>query len=176
MARLTTLGAAVALSAIDFPAAAADADAMALANLINFPKGRQVLGVNDGWAAMPTTALPNGTTGGSAAAPDRVYLVTTRNQLVAALAFPSATPKIVYVQGTIDANVDDAGNPLSCDSYNRADPSPPAGTTPVVFSLAAFTAQFDPFGPWGRANPTGPLERARVASASAQSARVRIRI
>ena len=175
MSRLTMLGAALALIST-FPAAADDADPLALSNLINFPKGRQVLGVNDGWAAMSTTALPNGTTGGSAAAPDRVYLVTNRNELVAALAFPSATPKIVYVKGTIDANVDDAGNPLSCDSYNRADPSPPAGTTPVTFSLAAFTAQFDPAGPWGRVNPSGPLERARVASASAQSARVRIRV
>jgi pectate lyase len=175
MSRLTTLGAALALL-IAIPAAAADADPLALSNLVNFPKGRQVLGVNDGWGAMSTTALPNGTTGGSAAAPQNVYLVTNRAQLVAALAFPSATPKIVYVQGTIDANVDDANNPLTCDSYNRADPTPPAGTTALVFSLPAFMAQFDPAGPWGRVNPTGPLERARVASASAQSARVRIRI
>jgi len=176
MSRLTTFGAALALSAFAFPAAAGGSDPLSLSQLVNFPKGRQVLGVNDGWASLPTTALPNGTTGGSAAAPENVYLVTNRAQLVAALAFPSTTPKLVYVQGTINANVDDAGNPLSCESYYRADPSPPVGTTPVVFSLEAFLAQFDPAGPWGRANPTGPLERARVASAAAQAARVRIRI
>lgn len=173
MSRLNTLGAALALSAFAIPAAASESER---AQLVHFPKGRQVIATNDGWAATSTTALPNGTTGGSAAAPENVYLVTNRAQLVAALAFPSTTPKIIYIKGTIDANVDDAGNPLSCESYYRADTAPPAGTTPVVYSLEAFLAQFDPAGPWGRVNPSGPLERARVASAAAQSARVRIRI
>ncbi len=175
MLRNTTLGAALALIAT-VSATAGNSDPLSQERLVNFPKGREVIDVNDGWASTSTTALPNGTTGGSAAAPENVYVVTNRAQLVAALAFPSTTPKIVYVRGTIDANVDDAGNPLNCDSYNRADPTPPAGTTPVTFSLPAFMAQFDPAGPWGRVNPSGPLERARVASAAAQSARVRIRI
>ena len=35
--------------------------------------GRQVLPAGDGWASLPTAALPNGTTGGSAAAPERVH-------------------------------------------------------------------------------------------------------
>ncbi len=176
MTRLNTLCAALALSVFVLPATAEGGDPLSPSQLVHFPKGRQIIGTNDGWASMPTDALPEGTTGGSAAAPENVHLVTSRNELVAALAFPSATPKLIYVKGTIDANVDAEGNPLTCESYYRADPSPPAGETPVTYSLEAFLAQFDPAGPWGRVNPSGPLERARAASAAAQAARVRIRI
>lgn len=133
--------------------------------------GHDTIALDDGWASVATAALPSGTTGGSAAAPERTVIVTTRNQLVAALAFPDATPKLIYVMGTIDANVDDTGAPLSCANYYRPDP-----TTGEMYSLAAFLAAYDPTGPWGRVNPTGPQERARVASAAAQQARVRIRI
>ncbi len=129
------------------------------------------LGVQDGWASVSTAALPNGTTGGSNAAPERRVVVTNRAQLVAALAYPDPTPKVIFVKGEIDANVDDAGAPLACANYYRPDP-----TTGEMYSLEAFLAAFDPAGPWGRVNPTGPQERARVASAAAQSARVRIRI
>jgi len=65
--------------------------------------GRQVLPANDGWAA----AGP-GTTGGSAAAPDQAHVVETRAELIAALGgdnatnATNATPKIIYVKGTID--------------------------------------------------------------------------
>jgi pectate lyase len=133
--------------------------------------GGEVLGAHDGWASVPTAALPNGTTGGSSAAPERWHIVTNRAQLVAALAFPDPTPKRIYIQGEINANVDDANQPLSCESYYRPDP-----TTGEMYSLAAFLAAYDPTGPWGRVNPSGPQERARVASAAAQAARVRIRV
>ena len=39
---------------------------------------REVLPVNDGWAAFGA-----GTTGGSAAAPERVFIVTNRAELIA---------------------------------------------------------------------------------------------
>jgi pectate lyase len=133
--------------------------------------GGEVLPANDGWASVPTTALPSGTTGGSAAAPERWHVVTTRAELVAALAYPDPTPKRVYILGQINANVDDANQPLTCESYHRADP-----TTGEMYSREAFLAAYDPAGPWGRVNPSGPQERARAASASAQQARVRIRI
>jgi pectate lyase len=133
--------------------------------------GAEVLDANDGWASVATTALPNGTTGGANAAPERRHIVTSRAQLVAALAFPDPTPKRIYIQGEINANVDDASQPLSCESYHRPDP-----TTGELYSPAAFLAAFDPAGPWGRVNPSGPQERARVASAAAQAARVRIRV
>lgn len=126
---------------------------------------RETLAPGDGWASAGV-----GTTGGAAAAPARVHVVRTRNELVAALAFPDATPKIVLVEGTIDANTDDGGNRLSCDDYARADP-----TTGTPYTRAAFLAAYDP-AVWGRVNPSGPLERARAASAAAQQARVRIRV
>ena len=88
--------------------------------------GREVLGANDGWAASGT-----GTTGGSLATSDQVYVVTNRRELIAALnngvasstspSTPSNTPKIIYVSGTIDGNVDDDNNPLACEDYFAAD-------------------------------------------------------
>jgi pectate lyase len=138
--------------------------------------GRETLDANDGWAAFGS-----GTTGGSLATTDQIYTVTNRRELIAALnngvasstspANPSNTPKVIYVQGTIDGNVDDDDNPLTCEDYIRGDP-----VTGTVFSWDAFLTTFDPNGPWGRVNPSGPLEVARLASRDAQQARVRIRI
>src|SRR5262245_49112589 len=135
---------------------------------------REILAPDDGWAAFGS-----GTTGGSLAADDHVYTVTTRRELIAALndgvpastspANPSNVAKIIRVEGTIDFNVDDNNQPLTCESYFRPDP-----TTGVPFSYEAFAAAFDP-STWGRVTPSGPQERARVASAAAQQARVRIR-
>ena len=75
--------------------------------------GREVLPAGDGWASLPTATLPNGTTGGYAAAPERVHRVYNRNELVAALAFPDATPKIIEIEGVVDANVDIENKPMS---------------------------------------------------------------
>lgn len=133
--------------------------------------GLEPIAAWDGWAAQPTEALPNGTTGGSAAAPEHVYTVSDRNALVAALAHPSATPKIIRVAGVIDANVDAEGAPLSCEDYARPDPE-----SGEMYSLAQYLADYDP-ATWGRdAEPSGPQERARVASVAAQQARIRIRV
>lgn len=120
--------------------------------------GRETLPPNDGWASEGP-----GTTGGAAASPDHVYTVTNRQELVAALDNASATPKIIYVAGTIDANVDDNNDPLTCQDYNRNG-----------YSLEAFLAAYDPAGPWGKNPPTGDLELARVASREAQKARIQI--
>jgi pectate lyase len=127
----------------------------------------EVLAANDGWAASEP-----GTTGGTLAAPEQIYVATTRLELIAALndgvqpttTTPSAAPKIIYVDGTIDFNVDDENQPLACADYYRNDYTP-----------EAFAAAFDP-AVWGRTNPTGPLEAARVASQQAQQSRIRIRV
>jgi len=137
--------------------------------------GRETIPIDDGWAATSTAALPNGTIGGSLAAADRVFTVTNRNELVAALTASSNAPRIIQIAGTIDANVDDNGTPLRCEDYYRADPVPPPGTTAEMYSLDAYLAAYDP-ATWGRVPVTGPQERARVASAAAQSARIRMRI
>ncbi|MDR7133184.1 pectate lyase [Lysobacter niastensis] len=131
---------------------------------------RETLASGDGWASLATAALPHATTGGSAATAARVHTVSDRNALVAALNFPDATPKIIRIAGVIDGNVDADNQPLTCADYARPD-----AVTNTLYSLDAFLAAYDP-AVWGRTNPSGPLERARVASAAAQQARVRIRI
>ncbi|HLL69210.1 MAG TPA: polysaccharide lyase family 1 protein [Micromonosporaceae bacterium] len=127
---------------------------------------RQVLPAQDGWAAAG-----GGTTGGSAAEAAHITVAHNRSELIAALGgnnatnARNATPKIVLVDGLIDANVDDANMPLRCGDY--AAPG---------YSLQQFLEAYDPAGPWGRVAPSGPLEDARVASARNQSARVNINI
>jgi pectate lyase len=131
--------------------------------------GFQTLHPEDGWAASGA-----GVTGGAAAAATQIYTVTNRRELIAALnngvaastspSNPSNEPKIIYVRGVIDANVDDDNNPLTCTDYYRNG-----------YTLEGFLATYDP-AVWGRTNPTGVLETARIASRDAQQARVRIRI
>jgi pectate lyase len=130
--------------------------------------GRETLDVGDGWASLDA-----GTTGGSGAAAGQVYTVRTRRELVAALNdgvyppasnMPSNVPKIIYVDGTIDANVDDDNQPLACADYQRND-----------FTIEGYLAAFDP-ATWGRIPPSGPMETARIQSQQAQQARVRIRV
>jgi pectate lyase len=130
--------------------------------------GREVLAPNDGWAASGS-----GVTGGSQAVPAQIYTVTNRRELIAALnngvassaspSNPSNEPKIIYVTGTIDANVDDANNPLQCEDYYTNG-----------YTLEAFLATYDP-AVWGEEEVSGPLEDARIASRNVQQARVRIR-
>jgi pectate lyase len=119
---------------------------------------RETLGPNDGWASFS-----GGTTGGAAATADHVYTVTNRQELVAAFAAGS-TPKIVFVSGTIDANVDASNQALPCSAYEVP-----------AYSLEAYLATYDP-AVWGRVAPSGPLETARRASQANQQARIRINI
>ncbi len=130
--------------------------------------GRETLAPNDGWASLGA-----GTTGGSAATADHVYTVHNRKELVNALndgvypppsSTPSNTPKIIYVDGTIDANVDDDNQPLTCQDYQRNG-----------YTLEAYLAAYDP-AVWGRNVPSGTLETARVVSQKAHEARVRIKV
>lgn len=126
--------------------------------------GRQVLPTNDGWASAE-----GGTTGGAAATPAQVFTVTNRAQLVQALGGDNtgadATPKIIYIQGVINGNEDDAGNPLTCDDYATGG-----------YSLNSYLQTYDP-AVWGTtAVPSGPLEAARHASEQNQSKRVMLYI
>ena len=127
--------------------------------------GRQVLPANDGWAA----AGP-GTTGGSAAGPDQVHVVSSRAELVRALGGDNATnrtndtPKIIYVKGTIDGFEGPDGRLLSC--ADLADPE---------YSLEAYLETYDP-AVWGRVAPSGPLEEARVRSVANQTRQTQINV
>ncbi|MFI0236900.1 polysaccharide lyase family 1 protein [Streptomyces sp. NPDC016845] len=60
---------------------------------------RQTLASRDGWASATT-----GTTGGAAATHDRVYTVTTWAEFKAALAVSGTAPRIIKVEGTLDAD------------------------------------------------------------------------
>jgi pectate lyase len=126
--------------------------------------GREVLAPNDGFAA-----LGEGVTGGTDADADHVFVVRSRAELVAALtAAPAGAPRIIYIDGTVDTNLDDENSPLTCEDYYRGG-----------YTLEGFLEFYDPEGPWGPnppANTTGSLEAARRLSAAAQSARIRMRV
>ncbi|MFF7792696.1 polysaccharide lyase family 1 protein [Streptomyces sp. NPDC007991] len=120
---------------------------------------RDTLPTNDGWAAAD-----GGTTGGAAADDAHVYTVTDRAELVRALDGGSATPKIIKIAGTIDANTDDDGDHLDCADYATDG-----------YSLKKYLAAYDP-RTWGSAKPSGPQEEARRASAAKQAERVELRV
>jgi pectate lyase len=107
----------------------------------------ETLAANDGWASTPP-----GTTGGSGATAANTFHASNRQQLVAALAnITGNPPRIIYVHGTIDGNVDDANNSLACTDYYRNG-----------YTLEGYLA-----------NPTG-MEAARAASATIQRGRMRL--
>lgn len=128
--------------------------------------GRQTLSANDGWAADGT-----GTTGGSTADAAHIFVAHNRAELVTALGgdnttnASNTTPKIIFLTGRIDANVDDSNNPLTCADYTDPD-----------YSLSAFLAAYDPAVWSTTTKPSGPLEDARVRSTKNQGARVNINI
>jgi pectate lyase len=121
--------------------------------------GRETLAAGDGWAAAA-----GGTTGGAAADDAHVFTVTDRAGLVRALDGGSATPKIIRIAGTIDANTDDDGDRLDCADY-AAD----------GYTKRAYLAAYDP-RTWGAARPSGPLEDARKASAARQAERIELAV
>ncbi|NUR43655.1 MAG: pectate lyase, partial [Streptomyces sp.] len=100
----------------------------------------------------------------AAADAEHVYVVTDRAGLVAALDGGSATPKIIKIAGTVDANTDDDGDHLSCADYATGGYSP-----------KAYLAAYDP-RTWGSAKPSGPQEEARQASAAKQAERVTLTV
>jgi pectate lyase len=155
-----TIGAAPASAYADPGAAgAADGGSPGVSGAV-LRLARATLPANDGWAADTT-----GTTGGSAADAAHVFVVSDRAGLVAAINKTDPAPKIILVRGTIDANVDDAGNPLSCADYQTDG-----------YTLDGYLAAYDP-AVWGRtAEPSGPLEDARVASQKKQAARVQVKL
>ena len=134
---------------VEFPVQIADTSVMEL--------GRQVLPPNDGWASLGT-----GTTGGAAASSANVFYVSKRSELIKAVS--GNTPKIVYITGTIDMNVDDQDQPVGIEFYQ--DPA---------YTLEAYLAAYDP-AVWGKNLPSGDLENARSRSASNQGARIKVNV
>ncbi len=153
----------------------------------------------DGWAAVDGSV-----TGGCGATPSRIHHVYNRAQLLAALtkgggAAPATVhgrprldeqPKIVYVHGTIDLNVDDRLVPLKEEDYMRMcnytahetfyDPNTGNQTGTGGF-FGAYKAAYDPnlwirqsLDPVDGRPPalTGPLEEARLCFQRKQAERV----
>lgn len=117
---------------------------------------RQTLAAGDGWGSAGA-----GTTGGAAAA--EVVTVHTWAELAAAVV--GNEPKIVVVDGQIDANTSPDGTPLPCEAF--AQPG---------YTLEQYLAVYDP-AVWGRATkPSGPVEDARRASQRAHAAHVTAKI
>ncbi|MDW4907224.1 pectate lyase [Streptomyces sp. ADMS] len=117
---------------------------------------RDTLPAGDGWASAD-----GGTTGGAAADDAHVFTVRNRGELVRALDGGSATPKIIRVVGTIDANTADGGGRLSCGDYAKG----------TGYSVQRYLAAYDP-RTWGSARPSGVLEEARQDAAARQAERV----
>jgi pectate lyase/pectin methylesterase-like acyl-CoA thioesterase/fibronectin type 3 domain-containing protein len=134
---------------VEFPVQIADTSALEL--------GREVLPPNDGWASLGT-----GTTGGSAASSANVFYVSKRSELIKAVS--GNTPKIVYITGTIDMNVNDQDQPVGIEFYQ--DPA---------YTLEAYLTAYDP-AVWGKNLPSGELENARSRSASNQGARIKVNV
>ncbi len=128
--------------------------------------GHTALAAKDGWGSATT-----GTTGGAKADAAHTVTVRTRAQLVAALGGTNskngsnATPKIIYVSGTIDLNADDSAKHLSCANYATGG-----------YSLAAYLSAYAP-ATWGTSTvPSGTQEDARAASQKIQADRVQINV
>ncbi len=122
----------------------------------------RTLAAKDGWASSGA-----GTSGGAKADAAHTFTVTTRAQLVKALGSGSdATPRIVKVKGTIDANTDDSGKKLSCADYA-------AGTG---YSPAAYLRAFAPSTYGTSKLPSGTQETARAAAQARQGKNIVFRV
>lgn len=119
----------------------------------------QVLSDGDGWASAE-----GGTTGGSAATDDHVYDVSTRTELIAALADAGEAPSIVRVHGNIPANADANGTPVTCEEIAEG----------TGYDLESYLEAYDP-ETWGTdREPEGEQEDARREAALKQRALIQI--
>jgi pectate lyase len=146
------LASSVLLAATSFAPASAETDPD--------PRGvgRQTLPEGDGWGSAG-----HGTTGGSEAAPEDVHVVSTYEDFRAAVGGKDDdTPRIVYVQGTIDGNTAADGTQLTCEDYAVGG-----------YTREDYLETYDP-GAWGWEDPEGPLEEARLASAAEQAQQIRV--
>jgi pectate lyase len=123
----------------------------------------------DGWAGFTAPASP----GGYGATADHEYTVRNRSGLVNALNLggtsPSATPKIIYVDGAIDLSVDDADNPLTGWDYLDE-----AGYGSAYPTYEAFCDAYA--AGCTAAGPDTTLETVRAAAHARQKAAVVIKI
>ncbi|MGW7065181.1 pectate lyase family protein [Streptomyces sp. NPDC054904] len=122
----------------------------------------QTLTVKDGWASSGT-----GTTGGTKADAAHTFTVSTRAQLVKALGSVSdTTPRIIKINGIIDANTDDSGKKLTCADYALG----------TGYSLPAYLKAYAP-ATYGRSKlPSGTQETARAAAQAKQGKNIAFKV
>lgn len=116
-----------------------------------------------GWADYGS-----GTTGGAEASDEHIFVVTNKKELLNALDGGvngnSDTPKIIYIKGTIDINVDENNNPVGREYY--ADPE---------YNLDAYLEAYNPEN-WGWGPLHGPQEEARIRSQRFQASEVKLHV
>jgi len=141
----------------------------------------------DGWASVGVNNLGYpGTNGGVTADQAHTYTVTNRNELLAALytnltinddgtfsGTVDTTPKIIYVEGTINMNMNKAlVEKTEADYICPIDGS----SIKVAYNFNDYVTQYDPNGAWGTAPVSGDLETARVCAANKQKAVIQIKV
>ncbi len=125
---------------------------------------QQTQKTNDGWGAAEGPV-----TGGSGAIKQHIYRVHTRAELAQALMADSRklaapTPKVIFIEGTIDLSVDDNNRPLVESDYRDS-----------AFNWDEYARAFDP-QTWGKKPVGGPMEDARKRSAERQQAVVMLHV
>jgi pectate lyase len=122
--------------------------------------GREVLSPKDGWASYDT-----GTTGGANADTSHVYTVTSKKELLDALKKDMNTPKIIYIKGSIDFNVDENNHPIGPEYYADEE-----------YDFNDYLNEYNP-EVWGYENEvSGSLEDARVRAQKRQKEQIVVNI
>ncbi|APY85400.1 pectate lyase [Streptomyces alfalfae] len=112
---------------------------------------RDTLPARDGWASAD-----GGTTGGAGAGAARTHSVTTWEEFTAALSAGGDGPRVIEVEGVLDAT-----GPGGCAAFEAEG-----------YDFAEYLAAYDP-AVWGRDRPvSGEQEELRAASAARQAAAV----
>ena len=141
----------------------------------------------DGWASFGANNLGHsGTTGGVTADAAHTYTVTNRNELLAALytnlvinpdgSFTGTldnTPKIIFIEGTINLNMN-----KSLVEQTEADYVCPidSNTIKVAYNFDDYKNFYDPNGSWGTKAVAGDLETARVCASNKQKAVIQFKV
>lgn len=159
--------AAVLAAGLAAPAVATPAGALTMA------LARQALPAGDGWGSVG-----DGTSGGAAADDAHVHTVRTRQQLVEALKPGDGLPRIIILDGTIDASSDAAGKHLDClDYYPDYSFEAYLSAAKAVYDRFPAPAQTAERKAALAADPTfAALEAARAAAASRELRTIRFHV
>ena len=174
----TACAAAVLLAACGGGAGAGTSSALETAAALKPAGVLSSLGA-DGWAGVAPDGGRFEVTGGEGATTAHIHIVKNRAQLVRALygrdvadtlaARPSDTKKLIYIQGRIDLNVNDAHQPMTQEDYMRQCGAAVTPYTSHAVFDAAYKAAYDP-NAWVRqsleADNRPPALPARAADGS----------